>query len=96
MPLIEATATANNTNTNLIMLWFDDFFVFRIKLKNQKSMECGKYYKVALVASILCVHFSSILIQEWLKNGLLPQRSSNVVGSTELTVHSHAAYECIL
>ena len=96
MPFIEATA-ANNTNTSLIMLWFDEFFfVFRKLLKNQKSMECGKYYKVALVASILCVHFSSILIQEWLKNGLLPQRSSNVVGSTELTVHSHAAYECIL
>ena len=67
--LIEATATANNTNTNLIMLWFDDFFVFRIKLKNQKSMECGKYYKVALVASMfmrpLLFDFDSRMTEEW-------------------------------
>ena len=69
MPFIEATA-ANNTNTSLIMLWFDEFFfVFRKLLKNQKSMECGKYYKVALVASIfvrpLLFDFDSRMTEEW-------------------------------
>ena len=43
--------------------------MFRKLLKNQKSMECGKYYKVALVASMFMrpplFDFDSRMTEEW-------------------------------